>query len=87
MADKLTVKVRVPAASPALTSSIESVGIPSSSVIVPVPWASAILALTALARSTKKISSDSSSASSVTVTAMFWVVIPAAKVSVPEVEV
>ena len=87
MADKLTVKFSEPAASPALTSSMESVGVPSSSVIVPVPWASVILAFTAMVRSTKMVSSASSSRSSATVTTMFCVVIPGAKVSVPEVGV
>ena len=40
-------------------------------------------AFTAALRSTRKISSDSSSVSPATVTAMVWVVSPAVKVSVP----
>ena len=49
-----------------------------------VPWAPVILALTALLRSTKRVSSASSRRSPFTTTVIVWVVIPGAKFSVPE---
>ena len=80
-------KVRVPAASPEVTSSMESVRVPSSSVIVPVPWASAIVTLTPLVRLTVKVSFNSSTISPITTTDIVCVVVPGAKVRVPEVAV
>ncbi len=69
-------------ASARLTSAIEIVGSGSLSVIVPTPCASTIVALTALVRSTRKVSSSSSSASIATVSVTFWLVWPGLNVSV-----
>ena len=55
----------------------------SSSVIVPTPWASAMVAADGLVRSTVKVSLFSSSASPSTPTLTVWVVCPGANVSVP----
>ena len=63
----------------------ETVGVPSSSVIVPVPMPVAILALFALLNVMITVSFDSLSASPVTDTSMFLLVCPAVKVNVPEV--
>jgi hypothetical protein len=64
-------------------SSIESDGDPSSSVIVPTPWPSAIVPLTGLLRSTSNVSSASSSVSPLTSTVTVFVVSPVRKVSWP----
>jgi hypothetical protein len=66
-----------------VTSSTESDGKPSSSTIVPVPWPSAIVALTAVARLTTNASFASSVRSPLTVTLTVFVVSPAAKESDP----
>ena len=66
------------AASPgAATSPVES-----SLTMVPVPWATATVALTGLARLTKKVSFGSTVVSPLTVTATVLAVSPAANVSV-----
>ena len=73
--------------SPSVTlgESIDSVGASSSSVIVPVPVAVEIVASVALLRVTTMVSLTSSIASPVTDTSKVWLVVPAAKVSVPPV--
>ena len=73
--------------SPSVTlgESIDSVGAPSSSMIVPVPVAVAIVAPVAPLRVTTTVSTDSSSVSPVTDTSKVRLVVPAAKVSVPAV--
>ena len=66
---RLTVKVAVTVPvlpSVTVTSLIESVGSGSSSVMVPTPWPSAIVALIGLVRLTKKVSLASSSRSPLT---------------------
>ena len=68
-----------------LGESIDSVGVPSSSVIVPVPLAVEIVAFVGLLRVTTTVSFDSSSVSPVTDTSKVRLVVPAAKVSVPPV--
>ena len=65
-----------------VSSSAPPVPVPSS-VMVPRPVASAIVALVALVRSTVKVSEPSKVVSSVTLTVTVWDVTPAAKVSVP----
>ena len=64
---------------------IDSDGVLSSSVIVPVPVAVKIVAFAALLRVTMTVSSASSSVSPVTDTSKVWLVVPTAKVSVPPV--
>ena len=64
---------------------MESVGVVSSSVMVPSPWPSEMVALAGFERLTKKVSSTSSTVSPLTVTVTFRVVVPAVKVRVPEV--
>jgi hypothetical protein len=66
-----------------LTSLIVSVDGGSSSVIVPMPCPSAIVAFDGFERLTKKVSLASSSVSPLTRTVTVSVVWPAAKVSVP----
>ena len=66
-----------------VTSSIESEGCGSSSLIVPRPCPSAIVALIALARFNVYVSFDSSRRSPLTSTVTCFVVSPAAKLSVP----
>jgi hypothetical protein len=58
-------------------------GTSSSSTIVPMPCASAIVALEAFDRFTWKVSSPSTSVSPTTATGIVCVVTPGAKVSVP----
>ncbi len=72
-------------ASPSVTvaSPIDTVGSVSSSVIVPTPCASAIVAFEGRLRLTKKLSVASSSRSPLTMTVTVCVVTPAAKFSVP----
>ena len=65
------------------TSLIESAGVPSSSVMMPVPWLSRNVALDGLERLTKKVSFASSRRSPLTDTVTDLVVSPAANVSVP----
>ncbi|MCY1524799.1 hypothetical protein D9M68_597500 [compost metagenome] len=55
----------------------------SSLVIVPTPWLSAMVALTAPLRLTKKVSLASGTVSPTTGTVMVCVVVPGVKVSVP----
>ena len=55
----------------------------SSLVTVPVPAAAARVAFTGALNVTTMVSSASSSTSPATVTAMVWLVVPGAKVSVP----
>ncbi len=86
-AESVTVKpsVVVPALpSATATSSIESVGAPSSFVIVPVPWLSRIVAFVGTLRLTRRVSFGSAFTSPFTVTLTGWVVTPGANVSVPE---
>ena len=66
-----------------LGDEIDSVGAPSSSVIVPVPLPAAIVAFVAPLSLTATVSSDSSVVSPLTDTAMLRLVTPAANVSVP----
>ncbi len=66
-----------------LTSPSESDGWASLSTIVPVPWASAMVALEELTRSTKYVSAVSSSRSALTGTVTCLVVSPGSKSSVP----
>jgi hypothetical protein len=66
-----------------VTSSMDSVGAPSSSVIVPTPWASEIVALPGFVRLRKNVSLFSSSRSPLTSTVTCFVVWPAVNVSVP----
>ncbi len=66
-----------------VTSLIESVGSGSSSVIVPRPLSSVIVAAVAFDSSSVKVSSPSSSWSPLTTTVTDLVVSPAANVSVP----
>jgi hypothetical protein len=65
------------------TSLIERVGMPSSSVIVPIPCASAIVALPGLVRLRKNVSFASSIVSPLTRTVTVRVVWPAVKVTDP----
>ena len=60
-----------------------TVGRASSSLMVPSPWPSVIVALTGLLRFTKKLSVDSFTRSSVVRTVIVCVVVPAGKFSVP----
>ena len=73
--------------SPSVTlgESIETVGAPSSSVIVPVPVAVPVVAFAALLNVTTTVSSASSAVSPVTDTSKLRLVVPAANVSVPPV--
>ena len=64
-----------------------TVGGRSSSVIVPTPWPSKMVAPLALERLTKKVSLASSRVSPLTWTVMVWVVTPAANVNEPLVAV
>jgi hypothetical protein len=86
-AESVTVKFAftVPGPSPSTTvaSPIDSVGVGSSSLIVPTPWPSASVALSGGDRLTKKLSSSSSRTSPLTGTEIVFVVCPAAKVNVP----
>ena len=66
-----------------VTSLIDSVGVGSSSVIVPTPVASAIAAFVAFERLTVYVSFASSRTSPTTGTVIVRVVTPAGKVSVP----
>ena len=70
-----------------VTLPIEIVGGVSSLVMVPRPWLSTIVALTAPERFTKNVSFASFSASPTTGTVMVCVVCPGAKVTVPDVVV
>ena len=63
--------------------SIDKLGMPSSSVIVPVPSAVEIVALVGELKVTTIVSLDSSVVSPVTETSMFPLVSPGANVSVP----
>ena len=74
----------LPSATDALP--IEMVGGASSLVIVPTPWLSAIVALTAPERFTKNVSSASLTVSPTTGTKIFWVVCPGVKANDPEVD-
>ena len=82
-------KVKVPPVSPvpsaALGESIDSVGASSSSVMVPVPVPvpSGMTACVGLLNVTSTVSSASSTASPVTVTAIVRLVVPGVKVNVP----
>ena len=81
-------KVRVAApVSPSVTVglSMDSAGVASSSAIVPVPVSSpeGMVALVGPLKVTSIVSFASSRASPVSVTSIVWVVVPAAKVSVP----
>ena len=75
--------------SPSVTlgESIDSVGASSSSVIVPVPVPAVfdMAAFVGLLRDTTTVSFDSSRTSPSTDTSKVWLVVPAAKVSVPPV--
>ncbi len=74
--------------SASVTSPIEIVtGVVSSFRMVPVPWPSAIVAFTGLDKVRVKVSSASTAVSPLTGTGTVFVVSPAAKVSVPEVDV
>ena len=64
-----------------VTSLIEMVGAASSSVIVPMPWPSRMVALVGLVRFTKKVSLISSSRSPWTWTVKVCVVTPGLKVT------
>ena len=66
-----------------LTSLTESAGVGSSSLIVPVPCASAIVTLTAFVRLSVNVSFASSRTSPLTSTVTCWAVWPAVKVAVP----
>jgi hypothetical protein len=70
-----------------VTSLIESAGSGSSSVIVPTPWLSVMVAFTAPERFRVKVSLSSSIVSPRTGTVMVPVVEPATMVSVPLVDV
>ncbi len=76
-----TVAGRLPSVT--VASVIASVGVASSSVIVPTPWGSAIVAFDPFERLTAKVSFTSSSVSPLTSTVTCFVVSPAAKFSVP----
>ena len=82
----LSVEVSPAAPSATLGESIDRVGAPSSSVIVPVPVPAELdtAALVGPLRATTTVSSVSSCASPVTDTSRVCVVSPAANVSVPE---
>ena len=85
---RVAVKVRfVEPLSPSVTlaAATDTVGGSSSSVIVPVPVAVEIAAPDASLRVTRMVSSTSSVVSPVTETSKVWLVVPAAKVSVPPV--
>ena len=83
-ADKVAVKVALAAFSfEVVTSFIERDGAASSSVMVRVPVASLIDALLALDKVKVAVSLASSVESASTGTVNVWVVVPAAKVSVP----
>ena len=85
---RVTVNVRfVEPLSPSVTRGelTDSVGIPSLSVIVPVPLTVEIVAFVAPLRVTTTVSFASSSVSPVTDTSKVWLVVPAVKVSVPPV--
>ncbi len=84
--DRVTVKlaVVVPLFPSVTLTSLIVIDTASSSLIVPTPWASVIVALTALVRLTLKVSFPSSSVSPLTVTAIVWLVWPAVKVRVPD---
>ena len=56
-------------------------------MIVPCPWASAIVAPDGLERFTTNVSFASTVVSPLTDTSIVWVVVPAAKVSVPDAAV
>ncbi len=79
------VTVKLAAVVPLFPSSTETslivIETGSSSVIVPTPWASAIVALAGLVRLTLKVSLFSFRVSPLTVTATVLVVWPGAKVS------
>ena len=82
----MTVKVAstVPVSpSATVTSSTDSAGIGSSSVIVPPPCPSVIVAFVGFVRLTKNVSFASSSRSPLTSTVTCLEVWPAAKVTVP----
>ena len=70
-----------------LGESIESVGVASSSVIVPVPVPTVLdmAAFVGLLNVTTTVSFASSSVSPSAATLKVWLVVPAAKVSVPAV--
>ena len=85
---RLTVNVIVLLATASVTLAallIEMLGNSESSLtMVTRPWPSAMVALTGNDRSMTNRSNSSSSESVAIVTLTFWVVTPAAKVSVPE---
>ena len=68
-----------------VTSPIVMLGALSSSVIVPIPWPSAIVALTGSDRLAKKVSSISSRVSLVVCTVSVRVVVPGLKTRLPPV--
>ena len=68
-----------------VTSPTEIVGGASSSVIVPMPWPSAIVALTGSARLAANVSSTSSSVSPIVCTVNWRVVTPGLKTRLPPV--
>ena len=84
-ADSVTLSSSVPASSLADLSPTDSVGVASSSLIVPVavPIPLASVAFTGLLSRSSNCSAASSRLSSATVTATVFVVSPAANVSVP----
>ena len=70
-----------------VTSLTESDGMPSSSVIVPAPWLSVMLALTGVLRSRVKVSEPSLTKSSTIGTEIVPESEPAGMLKVPEVDV
>ena len=89
-ADSVAVKVMfdvpaLPSTSETSLITIEANG--SSSVIVPIPWLSAIVTFTGTVRFTKNVSSISSKTSPTIGTEIVFVTCPGRNVSVPEVEV
>ena len=79
----MTRKTAIGWPSVAVASATQRVGTPSSSTIVACPWPSAIAALTAPLRSTKKVSSASTTVSPFTVRVMGCDVVPRRKVRTP----
>ena len=73
----------LPFPSVTVTSFTDSDGKPSSSVIVPIPCGSGVVALSAPERLSAKVSLTSSRRSPFTATVTVLVVSPAAKLSVP----
>ena len=79
----MTRKTTIGWPSVAVVSATERVGMASSSTIVACPWPSAIAALTASLRFTKKVSSGSTTVSPFTVRVMGCDVVPGRKVRTP----